>query len=158
MQYFDDTAIRWLIPGKLARATIPDNTDLQAWKEEGIQSIVNLLEDYYEDITATEMRRGFKVLHSPIPDMCAPSIDQLNTIVEWIDRELTEGQKVLVHCYAGIGRTGLVLAAYLIFKGEEINRALQRVKKVGSEPQTQDQFAILEEFCNLQQTKSIQSP
>jgi protein-tyrosine phosphatase len=142
--------IAWLIPGKLARATIPDNEDLKTWKEAGIQSVVNLLEDYYEDITAAEMRHGFKVLHSPILDMHAPSIEQLSTIVRWINQELYDGKKVLVHCYAGIGRTGLVLTAYLVAQGEEMSSALTKVNTVGSKPQTQEQFDILEEFSRLQ--------
>jgi protein-tyrosine phosphatase len=138
--------VSWLIPAQLAKSYIPDNTDLLAWQHAGIQSVVNLLESYYEDVVTQEFRQGFTVLHSPIPDMCAPTLDQLQAIVEWIDREMCEGKRVLVHCFAGIGRTGIILIAYLMYKGEAMQDALNMVLKIGSEPQTREQFDILEEF------------
>jgi protein-tyrosine phosphatase len=147
MSYFNRQSVRWLLPGQLAKAYIPDQTDLIEWKQAGIQSVVNLLETYYEDVVKQERGRGFKVLHSPVPDMCAPSLNQLQRIVEWTDREISEGRSVLVHCFAGIGRTGIILVAYLILKGEALHDALSRVLMIGSEPQTREQFDILEAFA-----------
>jgi protein-tyrosine phosphatase len=149
INYYQRDVVNWLIPGHLAKSFIPDNGDLVAWQKEGIESVVNLLEPHFDDVVRQERTQGFKVLHSPIPDMCSPSIDQLETIIRWIDREIKEGKKVLVHCFAGIGRTGTVLTAYLIFKGEEVENALKHVLAVGSEPQSLEQLEILEQFSLL---------
>ena len=154
MNWYSRVAIDWLIPGQLAKSFIPDDGDLVTWQKEGIESVVNLLEPHFDDVARQERAQGFKVLHSPIPDMCAPTIDQIQIIVRWIDREINEGKKVLVHCLAGIGRTGTVLTAYLIFKGEEIENALKQVLAVGSEPQSLEQFEILEQFSVLLQEKN----
>ena len=47
---------------------------------------------------------------------------------------------------SGIGRTGIILTAYLMYKGEAMHDALNMAFKIGSEPQTREQFDILEEF------------
>jgi protein-tyrosine phosphatase len=150
MKYFKSQSVSWLMPEKLAKSYIPDNADLLEWRSAGIQSVVNLLEEYYDDVTQQELRHGFTVLHSPIPDMCAPPLDQLQMIVQWIDQEIGAGRKVLVHCYAGIGRTGIVLAAYLMHTGMPMHDALSKILSVGSEPQTKEQRDILEDFATRQ--------
>ena len=98
----------WLIPEKLAKSSVPDYSDLIVWQAQGIGSIVNLMEERYKEVAQKEMDAGFNVLHSPVSDFLAPSLDQLSKIVQWIESEIAAGRKVLVHCYAGIGRTGTV--------------------------------------------------
>jgi len=44
----------------------------------------------------------------------------------FIDKAREAGQATLVHCWAGIGRTGSVLAAYLVHSGEEVDPAAAR--------------------------------
>ena len=154
MNWYTRVAIDWLIPGKLAKSFIPDKAEFEAWKQAGIQSVVNLLESHFDDIAQKERLQGFKVLHSPIPDMCSPTIDQLDIIVRWIDREISEGKPVAVHCFAGIGRTGTVLTAYLMYKGEDLDSALKKVYQIGSGPQTLEQIEILEEFSAMLEKKT----
>jgi len=150
MKYFKNQSVSWLVPEKLAKSYIPDSADLLEWRGAGIQSVVNLLEEYYDDVTQQEIRSGFTVLHSPIPDMCAPPLDQLQMIVQWIDGEIGAGRKVLVHCFAGIGRTGIILAAYLMHTGMPMHDALRKILSVGSDPQTKEQRDILEDFATRQ--------
>lgn len=153
MNWHSRIAIDWLIPGQLAKSFIPGDVELGVWKQEGIQSVVNLLEPQFDEIVRQERLHGFKVLHSPIPDMCSPTLDQLQIIVKWIDREIKYGKRVLVHCFAGIGRTGTILTAYLLFKGDELENALKKVRSIGAEPQSYEQIEVLEEFSILLQQK-----
>ncbi len=138
--------IVWLIPEKIAKSSVPDYSDLILWKAEGINSIVNLLEDGYHEIVQDEKEVGFNVLHSPISDFEAPALDQLIEIVRWMDCEIDNSNTVLVHCYAGIGRTGTVLIAYLIQGGYDIISATEEVLKANAAPQSPGQKKIIEEY------------
>ena len=138
--------IVWLIPGKLAKAALPDRSDLLAWREQGIDSVVNLLEEHFRKVARDEVRFGFRVLHSPVPDFGVPTLEQLCAAVRWIDREIASGRTVLVHCYAGIGRTGVVLIAYLLYTGKNAGDAVGTVAAAGAGPQTVLQQEILEQF------------
>ncbi|MBN1762021.1 MAG: dual specificity protein phosphatase family protein [Methanomicrobia archaeon] len=68
------------------------------------------------------------VKHLPIPDLGTPGIDELYELIEWIKEETEGGNAVLVHCVGGIGRSGMVAAAYLIANGFEVDDAVKQVK------------------------------
>jgi atypical dual specificity phosphatase len=59
-------------------------------------------------------RRGITLSRSPIPDLSVPSSRQMTAILDEIDARLAAGQRVYVHCSAGLGRAGLVACCWLI--------------------------------------------
>ena len=70
------------------------------------------------------------VFHVPIEDMEAPTQDQLEKCVNAINKAHEQDLGVVVHCGAGLGRTGVVLAAYLVNKGQTAQNAMARVRRL----------------------------
>src|SRR4029079_15575838 len=69
--------------------------------------------------------------HVKVPDFRAPPVEELNQVVNYIDIEIQPGKPVIVHCNGGSGRTGTVLAAYLMKKeGLTAEQAAQKVKDI----------------------------
>ena len=146
MNFCIPAKIKWLLPEKLAKSSSLDYSDLTRWKTEGITAIVNLLEISFKAIAEDETNAGFRVLHSPVNDFSSPGLEQLNEIVDWISKEIDFGGKVVVHCYAGIGRTGTVLIAYLMKNGMNSLSASEKVLSVGSFPQSIEQENIVDKY------------
>ena len=72
---------------------------------------------------------GFEHRKICIPDFTAPTFDQMDEFVAFVDDKKAEGKKVLVHCYAGRGRTGTMLAAYLIHEGMRSEEAIREIRE-----------------------------
>lgn len=64
-----------------------------------------------------------------VPDMTAPSINQLTIFVSDVLDNLKKGKKVLLHCRGGLGRTGTYLAAvYLTQKECTVEEAIEHIR------------------------------
>ncbi len=146
----------WLIDGQLAGSSRPGgpaqgrretgaspdtlDEDLSWLRRQGIGAVLTLTETpLQEDVVS---RHGLQVLHLPIPDMQAPSPTELLLALGFIDRQRALGCGLVVHCLMGQGRTGTVLAAYLIRGGLSPEHALRDLRQrcpgaVGSTAQEQ---------------------
>ena len=89
---------------------------------------------------------GMMAIHLPVPDLQAPTEDQLQQAVDAIAGAAQSGMAVAVHCTAGKGRTGTVLAAYFVNQGLSADAAIRRVRNLrrGSIETPEQEEAIVE--------------
>lgn len=141
------TGFHWLVPGKLAGCPMPGvvyaiDHDLALLRGMGITVLVNLTE---REMDAEQLApHGLRSYHLGIPDRGAPPLLWAKLLLAKIEVMLREGEVVAVHCLAGLGRTGMVLAAWLIREGLTAEEALRRLRTI--EPgfvQSQEQEALL---------------
>lgn len=121
------TDISWMIEGELAAFSRFALEDLDRLDAVGIGAIVSLTEDAPEELVG-ESR--FRLLHLPIIDMTPPDTEQIEEFVEFVDRMVGEGRAVGVHCLAGLGRTGTLIACYLVERGMGAGEAIDHVRDV----------------------------
>jgi atypical dual specificity phosphatase len=137
----------WIDRPHLAACARPADEDELAWlRDQGIQILLTLSEDRPRRDWVDAA--GLLVLHVPIVDMEAPTQEQLDRCVAAIRRARSQGMGVAVHCTAGLGRTGSILAAYFVAQGFTPAAAIARVRELrpGS-IETQDQEAAIDEFA-----------
>ncbi len=100
--------------------------DLAWLRRQGIDAVLSMTETpLVEDVVA---RHDLDVLHLPVPDLHAPSPDQLAQALAFIDQQRARGRAVVVHCLVGQGRTGAVLAAYRIRAGATPDEAIHELR------------------------------
>jgi atypical dual specificity phosphatase len=72
---------------------------------------------------------GFEHKKICMEDFAPPTLGQIDEFVSFAETKFAEGKKVLVHCYAGRGRTGTMLAAFLIHQGQGSDAAIREIRE-----------------------------
>jgi atypical dual specificity phosphatase len=140
----------WLEPERVLGCAYPrDETALAALAWQGIALLINLHERPHRPERLA--CHGLAELHLPVADFSPPSPEQLACGVAAIEQALAGGQRVAVHCGAGLGRTGTLLACYLTRRGRSPAEAIAEVRRLrpGS-VETPAQVAAVEAFAARQ--------
>lgn len=139
----------WLIEGELAGSARPlGGIGLAALNRRGVRALISLTE---KPPSASSLRRaGLAGVHLPIADFTAPTLAQIAAAVSAIDDFRARGLPVAVHCAAGRGRTGTILAAYLVSQGATAEAAIEQIRtqRPGS-IETPEQEAAVREYARL---------
>ncbi len=122
----------FVIDNELAGLAHPDTFgDTKGALEElcthGIGAVVSLDEYGIPPEAAEECGLVYK--HIPIPDFHAPDLKQADEFVDFVTLQRSENRTVGVHCRGGYGRTGTLIACYLISQGKPADEAINLVRR-----------------------------
>jgi atypical dual specificity phosphatase len=135
----------WVDEPLLAASAEPGGPEQLAWlRSQGVDILITLTE---EPLPRTWVdAAGLMSVHVPVPDMDIPSVEQIEKVLGVIDKAKSSNMGVAIHCLAGKGRTGTVLAAYFVQQGLTARDAIRRVRDLrpGSIEVTEQEDAIRE--------------
>lgn len=129
-----------VVDDKVWRGSHPKATTFEDLARRGVTTIVDLRAEHWVDEDDARLRKlGITRFNIPLRDGQVPTqaqVDQFLSIIEHAPG------KVYVHCMAGVGRTGAMVAAYLVASGQEdAAGALRRNLSVG--PPSLEQVAFV---------------
>lgn len=128
----------WVVPGKLLAGEYPRNKDeassrrkIGALIDAGVKVFVDLTEENEGLLPYAEMLDGVVHRRFPIRDVSVPaSLEVTVAILDTIDAHLHRGEMVYVHCWGGVGRTGVIVGCWLARHGKGGEAALDRLREL----------------------------
>ncbi len=135
----------WVVDNKLAGCAFPHvDEDIKQLYSAGVRAIVSLTERVPSSYSIQNM--GIDLIHIPIIDWGVPSTDtDVFKFIHFLEEKLPY-KPVVVHCFAGIGRTGLMLALYFIWfenmSGKEAITHIRSLRYPSIETREQEDFLI----------------
>jgi len=138
--------IRWILEN-LGGSRAPEPEELDLWKKEKVDTIINLLNgEYGKNLAEEEKMQGFSVIRIPFSMADPIPAEEFLAVYDYIDELINQGKKVVVHCKYGQARSGTFLAGYLIYKGLDYEEALNKVMEKGFYPHTDYQIKFLKDL------------
>jgi atypical dual specificity phosphatase len=139
----------WIEASKLAAMGMPDSIEELEWlRQQGIELVITLTEDPLPRYWLSDT--GLLALHVPVADMSPPSVAQIEECLSAIRRANEKNMPVVLHCFAGKGRTGTILACYFVEKGLRPEDAIAKVRAL--RPGSIESFSqemMVEDFARM---------
>jgi len=101
------------VDNHVIRGALPLKADVARLAAEGVRAVVNTCEEYPGPV-AEYAAAGIEQLRVPTTDFHPPSFESVRQAVEFIQRHVTRGQTVYVHCKAGRARSATVVLCWLV--------------------------------------------
>ena len=105
--------------------------------EAGVTAFIDLtepeeLKPYETTLKDQAQARGINVTYRrfPIHDYSVPSSETMTAILDAIDEAINNGRCVYVHCWGGVGRTGMVVGCHLVRHGLTNRQAAAEVDRL----------------------------
>jgi protein tyrosine phosphatase (PTP) superfamily phosphohydrolase (DUF442 family) len=122
----DQLNMSWITPhlavgGRVLPADIP------RLARTGITRVVDTRSEHKDDAEALA-RDGIELLYLPTPDTHPLTVVQLEEGSQWINQQIASGERVLIHCEHGVGRSVLLTAAALVAGGMSAHDAIDLVQ------------------------------
>jgi protein tyrosine phosphatase (PTP) superfamily phosphohydrolase (DUF442 family) len=122
----DRLNMSWITPQLAVGGRVhPD--DIARLAAIGVTRVVDTRAEYHDDEAALAAH-GIQLLYLPTPDTEPLTLDQLAEGARWIDTQITAGERVLVHCEHGVGRSAMLAAAALVAGGMNAHDAMRLVQ------------------------------
>jgi atypical dual specificity phosphatase len=158
---FGPRGFRWVIKNSLAATPRPGLLadpafDLQALAKVGVNHLISLEEQ--ETVPRTlASEHGIEVHHFPIQDMRAPGLAETEALTLHIGEKIRAGNCLAVHCKAGLGRTGTIIASYFVKSGMTALEAKRKIRCIDPRMiQSQQQEDFIEEFQGWLQDRHLE--
>lgn len=135
----------WVEPPLLAGMARPESAAELEWlRSQGISLLVSLTEEPLPRSWVNDA--GLLAMHIPIEDMHPPSQAQIDVAMSALAKAREQEMPVAVHCTAGFGRTGTILACWFVHQGMASQAAISRMRDLrpGSIETDEQESAILD--------------
>ena len=133
----------WILEGALAGAEGPTSQrDLMFLKLQQVNAIIRM-----ETETISGGNLDLVDLYEPVEDGQPPDMEQISRMTLFIETQIeTWEHPVVVTCYAGVGRTGTVLACYMVYVGYQPDAAIEYIRRLrpGSIQTASQEAAVLQ--------------
>jgi protein tyrosine phosphatase (PTP) superfamily phosphohydrolase (DUF442 family) len=123
----DRLNMSWITP-QLAVGGRVRPEDIGRLARSGVTRVVDTRSEYKDDEAALAAE-GIALLYLPTPDTEPLSLADLRVGAEWINQQLADDQRVLIHCEHGVGRSVLLTAAALVAGGMSAHAAVTLVQR-----------------------------
>jgi len=128
-----ESSLVWVEKGRLCFGEQPGRwrnilQDLDFLRDIGVRAILSLRE--HEKSLRVYLENGFLAAHLPLFDFQAPSQQQMDNCMQMIEHMVRPGRALYVHCFAGLGRSGTVAAAWLIKQGRAPVEAIDTIRRL----------------------------
>ena len=139
-------------PGRIGMTSLPAGPEtIKKLRDEfGMNRLVSLVEAKHQATAIWNWCAEARVLHHwyPIPDMKVPrDMEHFGELVAEMVEAMDAGETVVIHCFAGLGRSGLLAACILVALGKAPADAIRLVREVRKQAiQTDGQEKFIKSF------------